>query len=100
MEVKRQLDVLDKNLAERKFICGDDYNIADMAIHPWYGYLVLKNAYNAAEFLDVKSYKNVFRWAEEVSERPAFKRGARVGRPPSGPEDNAIPERHDASDLD
>ena len=100
MEVKRQLDVLDKNLAERKFICGDDYNIADMAIHPWYGYLVLKNAYNAAEFLDVKSYKNVVRWAEEVSERPAFKRGARVGRPPNGPEDNAIPERHDASDLD
>ena len=100
MEVKRQLDVLDKNLENRKFICGDEYNIADMAIHPWYGYLVLKNAYNAAEFLDVKSYKNVVRWAEEISERPAFKRGARVGRPPSGPEDNAIPERHNASDLD
>ena len=100
MEVKRQLDVLDKNLENRKFICGDEYNIADMAIHPWYGYLVQKNAYNAAEFLDVKSYKNVVRWAEEISERPAFKRGARVGRPPSGPEDNAIPERHDASDLD
>ena len=89
-----------KDFMESEGIEMDEYNIADMAIHPWYGYLVLNNAYNAAEFLDVKSYKNVIRSAEEISERLAFKRGARVGRPPSGPEDKAIPERHDASDLD
>ena len=69
MEVKRQLDVLDKNLADRKFICGDEYTIADIAIAPWYGSLVLRNIYNAAEFLDVASYENVVRWATEVSEQ-------------------------------
>ena len=100
MEVKRQLDVLDKNLESRKFLCGDDYNISDIAVCAWYGMLVLKNAYNAAKFLDVASYKNVIRWAEEIAERPAFKRGTRVNRAPSGPEDNAIIERHQASDLD
>ena len=73
MEVKRQLDVLDKNLANRKYICGDDYTIADIAIAPWYGTLVLRNIYNAAEFLDVASYKNVVRWATEVSDRKAYK---------------------------
>ena len=78
MEVKRQLDVLDKNLAERKYICGDDYTIADIAIAPWYGTLVLRNIYNAAEFLDVASYKNVVRWATEVSDRKAYKRGSRA----------------------
>ncbi len=100
MEVKRQLDVLDKNLSDRKFICGEEYTIADIAIAPWYGSLVLKNIYNAAEFLDVASYENVVRWATEVSEREAYKRGSRVNRSPDQLKDNAILERHDASDLD
>ena len=100
MEVKRQLDVLDKNLADRKFICGDEYTIADIAIAPWYGSLVLRNIYNAAEFLDVASYENVVRWATEVSEREAYKRGSRVNSSPDQLKDNAILERHDASDLD
>ena len=99
MEVKRQLDVLDKNLSKRQFLSGDIFNISDIAVHSWYGTLILRNAYNAAEFLDLASYKNVVRWAEEIAERPAYKRGSRVNRAPS-PEDNAIVERHDASDLD
>ncbi|MBX3707780.1 MAG: glutathione-dependent disulfide-bond oxidoreductase [Pseudomonadales bacterium] len=99
MEVKRQLDVLDRNLAERRFMCGDEYNIADMAIFPWYGAAVLSNIYAAAEFLDVASYRNVVRWATEVRERPAVRRGQRVNRI-AGPEERRVPERHDASDLD
>ena len=99
MEVKRQLDVLDKNLSLRQYLCGDIFNIADIAVHAWYGTLVLRNIYDASIFLDVASYKHVTRWAKEIAERPAYKRGSRVGRAPS-PEDNAIPERHDASDLD
>ncbi|MEC7787208.1 MAG: glutathione S-transferase C-terminal domain-containing protein, partial [Pseudomonadota bacterium] len=85
---------------DRKFICGDEYTIADIAIAPWYGSLVLRNIYNAAEFLDVASYENVVRWATEVSEREAYKRGSRVNRSPDQLKDNAILERHDASDLD
>ena len=99
MEVKRQLDVLDKNLSKRQYLSGDAFNIADIAVHSWYGTLILRNAYNSAEFLDLASYKNVVRWAEEIAERPAYKRGSRVNRAPS-PKDNAIVERHDASDLD
>ena len=99
MEVKRQLDVLDKNLSKRQYLSGDIFNISDIAVHSWYGTLILRNAYNAAEFLDLASYKNVVRWAEEIAERPAYKRGSRVNRAPST-EDNAIVERHDASDLD
>ena len=99
MEVKRQLDVLDKNLSKRQYLSGDIFNISDIAVHSWYGTLILRNAYNSAEFLDLASYKNVVRWAEEIAERPAYKRGSRVNRVPS-PEDNAIVERHDASDLD
>jgi len=99
MEVKRQLDVLDKNLSKRQYLSGDKFNISDIAVHSWYGTLILRNAYNSAEFLDLASYKNVVRWAEEIAERPAYKRGSRVNRAPS-PEDNAIVERHDASDLD
>ena len=99
MEVKRQLDVLDKNLSQRQYLSGEIFNISDIAVHSWYGTLILRNAYNAAEFLDLTSYKNVVRWAEEIAERPAYKRGSRVNRAPS-PEDNAIVERHDASDLD
>ena len=99
MEVKRQLDVLDKNLSKRQYLSGDIFNISDIAVHSWYGTLILRNAYNSAEFLDLASYKNVVRWAEEIAERPAYKRGSRVNRAPST-EDNAIVERHDASDLD
>jgi GST-like protein len=99
MEVKRQLDVLDRNLAERRFLCGDDYNIADIATYPWYGNVVLNNQYEAAEFLDVKAYKNVVRWATEIQNRPAVQRGRRVNRV-TGPEDMQLPERHDAKDLD
>jgi GSH-dependent disulfide-bond oxidoreductase len=99
MEVKRQLDVLDKNLAERRYLCGDEYTIADIATYPWYGYLVLNDAYDAAEFLDVASYQHVARWAKEIEARPAVQRGRRVNRT-WGPEDERVPERHDASDLD
>jgi GST-like protein len=99
MEVKRQLDVLDRNLAERKFLCGDDYNIADIATYPWYGSVVLNNIYEAEEFLDAKSYTNVVRWASEIEKRPAVQRGRRVNKA-WGPEEERVPERHDASDLD
>ena len=99
MEVKRQLDVLDRNLADRAFLCGDDYNIADIATYAWYGKLVLHNQYEAEEFLDVASYKNVVRWASAIDARPAVKRGSRVNKV-MGPEELQLPERHDASDLD
>jgi len=99
MEVKRQLDVLDQNLAERRYLCGDEYNIADIANYPWFGALVLHNIYEAAEFLDVASYKNVIRWATEIEERPAVQRGRRVNRV-WGPEEYRLAERHDASDFD
>jgi GST-like protein len=98
MEVKRQLDVLDRNLAERRYMCGDEYNIADMAIFPWYGALVIGNVYNAQEFLDVQSYRNVVRWANEIRQRPAVQRGQRVNRT-WGPENEQVPERHEASDI-
>ena len=98
MEVKRQLDVLDRNLAERQFLCGDDYNIADIATYAWYGNLVLNNQYEAAEFLDVASYENVVRWAKEIDARPAVQRGRRVNKM-SGPEELQVHERHDASDI-
>lgn len=99
MEVKRQLHVLDRNLASRQYICGDEYNIADMAIFPWYGNLVLGRLYSAGEFLDVASYTHVVRWANEILARPAVQRGRRVNRT-TGPEEERVPERHDASDLD
>lgn len=99
MEVKRQFDVLDRNLAERRFLTGDAYTIADIATWPWYGGLLLENLYDAADFLDLKSYAHVVRWAEEISTRPAVKRGRRVNRP-STPEEVGVAERHSASDLD
>ena len=98
MEVKRQLDVLDRNLAQRRFVCGEDYTIADMAIWPWYGGLVLHNQYEAAEFLDVASYTNVVRWAQAIENRPAVRRGRRVNGT-WGPENEQVPERHDAADI-
>ena len=99
MEVKRQLDVLDRNLADRQFLSGGEYNIADIATYAWYGNLVLHDQYEATEFLDVKSYKNVVRWATEIDERPAVQRGRRVNKI-RGPEELQLAERHDASDLD
>ena len=98
MEVKRQLDVLDQNLSSRQYLCGDTYNISDIAVHSWYGSLVLRNVYEAAEFLDVASYENVNRWANEIVERPAYKRGSRVNQA-WGPKETQVPERHDASDI-
>tara|TARA_R110002110_G_scaffold205066_7_gene417327 strand:- start:486253 stop:487095 length:843 start_codon:yes stop_codon:yes gene_type:complete len=99
MEVKRQLDVLDQNLAERSYLAGDVYTIADIATYPWYGELVLGTIYEAQEFLDVTSYKNVTRWAESIRARPAVQRGSRVNRV-WGPEEEQLKERHSASDLD
>ncbi len=98
MEVKRQLDVLERNLAERQFLCGDDYTIADMANYGWYGALVLHNIYEAAEFLDVASYKEVTRWATAIEARPAVQRGRRVNRP-WGPEETQVRERHGPEDF-
>ena len=97
MEVKRQLDVLDRILAERDFIAGDGYSIADMAIYPWYGRLVEGGAYDAAEFLSVHEYHNLIRWAATLAARPAVQRGKRVNKAWG---DDGILERHRASDLD
>jgi len=99
MEVKRQLDVLDQNLSTRRYLCGDDYTIADMANCAWYGALVLENIYEAEEFLDVKSYTHVVRWATEIQQRPAVQRGRRVNKA-WGPEKEQLIERHSASDFD
>ena len=99
MEVKRQLDVLERNLIDRDYLCGDNYNIADMANYARYGALVLHNIYDASEFLDVDSYKNVARWAKAIEARPAVDRGRRVNRP-WGPEETRVPERHSAADFD
>ncbi len=99
MEVKRQLDVLDRHLADSKYMCGDEYTIADIAIWPWYGNLVLGKAYNAGEFLDVQSYKNMQRWTAMIAERAAVKRGRMVNRA-MGPLHEQLRERHDASDFE
>jgi GST-like protein len=99
MEAKRQLDVLDKALATRPYIAGDDYTIADMAIFPWYGGMVLGRAYDAAEFLSVHEYKNLLAWAEKIDARPAVVRGRKVNRT-WGEDHEQVPERHDAADLE
>ncbi|WDE08513.1 glutathione-dependent disulfide-bond oxidoreductase [Thalassomonas viridans] len=99
MEVKRQLDVLDKHLSKHRYLCGDEYTIADIANYSWYGALVLGRLYEAAEFLDVASYKHVLRWASEIDERPAVQRGRRVNRI-WGDEDTQLRERHSKADLD
>lgn len=98
METKRQLDVLDRLLATRPYIAGEDYTIADMAIWPWYGGMVLGRAYNAAEFLDAKSYKNVVAWAEKIDARPAVKRGRIVNKTWGEPNEQ-MAERHSAADF-
>ena len=99
METKRQLDVLDRQLAEHEYISGADYTIADMAIWPWYGQLVLGRLYDAAEFLDAESYTHVMRWAKLIDARPAVQRGRMVNRTFRNPE-MQLHERHDASDFD
>ena len=99
MEVKRQLDVLERNLADREYMIGDEYTIADMAIWPWYGALAKGLLYDAAEFLSVHEYKNVNRWADQIMERPAAQRGRMVNRVISEPS-SQLHERHDASDFD
>ncbi len=99
METKRQLDVLNRQLADKSYICGDAYSIADIAIWPWYGALVLNRAYDAAEFLEAQSYTHLVRWAEEVDARPAVQRGRIVNRT-WGPPEEQLPERHAASDFE
>jgi GST-like protein len=99
MEVKRQMDVLDRRLAETPFVAGDDYTIADMAIWPWYGQLAKGLLYEAGEFLEVHTYTNVVRWSEQLFERPAVKRGRMVNRVTGDPT-SQLRERHEASDFD
>jgi GST-like protein len=99
MEAKRQLDVLDKQLAEHRYVAGDEYTIADMAIWPWYGNVVLGNVYDADTFLEASGYTHVLRWAKEVAARPAVKRGRMVNRTFGEPSEQ-LHERHDASDFD
>lgn len=99
MEVKRQLDVMDRHLADNQYMCGDTYTIADIAIWPWYGALVQDIVYGASEFLDTASYKHVNRWADQIADRAAVKRGRMVNRT-SGPLNEQLHERHDASDFE
>ncbi|MFT4928067.1 MAG: GST-like protein [Phenylobacterium sp.] len=99
METKRQMDVLDRHLANNQYFCGDQYSIADIAIWAWYGNVVLGKLYNAAEFLDAASYKHLTRWAQQVSERPAVQRGTMVNKTWGEPHQQ-LPERHEASDFD
>ena len=98
-EVKRQLDVLDRQLATRRFVCGDEYTIADIMIWPWYGQLVLNSLYEAAEFLDAAAYKHVNRWAQAISERDAVVRGRMVNRA-WGPPEGQLHERHESGDFE
>lgn len=98
MEAKRQLDVLDRQLAEHEFVAGGDYSIADMAIWPWYGGLALGRLYNAAEFLDVQSYQHLQRWAKAIDQRPAVQRGVMVNRNWGEPHEQ-LPERHSSADF-
>ncbi|MFB0915642.1 MAG: glutathione-dependent disulfide-bond oxidoreductase, partial [Burkholderiaceae bacterium] len=99
MEVKRQLDVLDRQLADNRFLAGPDYTIADMAVWPWYGTLVKGQLYEAGEFLSVHEYKNVLRWTDEIAQRPAVQRGRKVNRAWGEPS-SQLHERHEASDFD
>ena len=99
MEVKRQMDVLDRTLADRPYLAGSEYSIADMAVWAWYGALARGVLYEAGEFLSVQDYKHVQRWAAEIADRPAVKRGIKVNRV-WGEEGNQVPERHSAADLD
>jgi GST-like protein len=99
MEVKRQMDVLDRHLADHRYFCADEYTVADIAIWPWYGNLVFNTLYDAAEFLDAPSYMHLNRWAKEIKDRPAVQRGRMVNRTWGEPEEQ-LHERHDAGDFD
>ena len=99
MEAKRQLDVLDRRLAESRYLAGDDYSIADMAVWPWYGTLAKGQLYEAGEFLQVHTYTHVLRWTNEIAQRPAVQRGRMVNRTWGQPE-SQLHERHEASDFD
>ncbi len=99
LEVKRQLDVLDQHLADKRYFCGDEYSIADVAIWPWYGTLTFNKIYAAAEFLDAAAYKNLNRWAQEIHERPAVQRGRMVNRTWGEPNEQ-LHERHAAADFE
>ena len=99
METKRQMDVLDRRLAENRYVAGDEYTIADMAIWPWYGGMAKGLLYDAGEFLQVQDYRNVVRWADEIAARPAVQRGRMVNRV-MGTLDSQLHERHDAGDFD
>ena len=99
MEVKRQLDVLDRNLADKQYMAGDDYSIADIAIWPWYGGVISNKVYEASEFLQTHEYKNLNRWTSEIADRDAVKRGRMVNRTWGAPE-GQLHERHDASDFE
>ena len=99
MEVKRQLDVLDRHLADHEYLSGDDYSVADMAVWPWYGTLVKGQLYEAGEFLQVAEYANVLRWTEQIAQRPAVRRGRMVNRT-GGQPSSQLHERHDASDFE
>ncbi len=99
MEVKRQLDVLDRHLADHEYMAGDTYTIADMAIWPWYGGMAKGLLYEGGEFLQVHEYKNLIRWADQIGQRPAVKRGLMVNRPYGEPSSQLL-ERHDAGDFD
>jgi len=99
MEVKRQLDVLNRRLADNEYMCGDEYTIADMAIWPWFSALVLQNGYSASEFLQISSYDHVIRWAKHIDGREAARRG-RIVNTTSGSEERHLKERHDANDFD
>ena len=98
MEVKRQLDVLERTLGEREFLCGDEYTIADIANYAWYGQLVINNLYDSREFIQADTYTNVARWADHIEARPAVDRGRRVNRPWGDPETRVV-ERHSAADF-
>ena len=99
VEAKRQLDLLDRHLATNRFMCGDDYSIADMAIFPWFSMILKNKAYKAAEFLAAESYRNLWRWMEDIDARPAVRRGKMVNRP-FGAKETQLWERHDASDFE
>jgi GST-like protein len=99
METKRQMDVLDRQLADRRFIIGDKYTIADIAIWPWFSSIVRGQIYDAVEFLQVNIYKNLSRWVAEIGERPAVQRGWKVNRTDGAP-GTGLRERHDGSDFD
>ena len=98
MEVKRQMDVLDRHLADNEYLCGSEYTIADIAVWPWYGRMALGEAYEAGEFVDAKSYTNLLRWTNQIGARPAVERGKMVNRT-FGPLEGQLHERHEADDF-